>query len=855
MVLEHKTVSPWPLLLAALGGLLAVLPGPRVDGHRSAPLLDNPPAAAGARGRQFTEPGDGASPCGWTPGFEGRDLDGGVYALTVHDDGGGPALYAAGGFIAAGAVGANRVARWDGVAWSALEGPAGNGIGGGAFLGDPVVLALAAYDDGGGTALVAAGDFSLAGGVAAHSIAKWDGSGWSALSGPAGNGMDAPVLALAVWDNGSGPALYAGGMFDTAGGVVVNGVAKWDGTAWSALSGPAGTGVGGPSFPTVNALAVYDDGGGPALYAGGRFITAGGVTVNGVAKWDGTAWSALSGSAGTGIGGVASGREVRALAAYDDGGGPALYAGGFFTEAGGVTVHNVALWDGAAWSALGGPAGTGTDGAVEELAVYDDGGGPALYAGGVMVTAGGVVVNGVAKWDGAGWSALPGPSGVGVSGTVLALAGYDPGTGSALYAGGGFGAAGGQAAGNIARWDGAWSALSTAAGAGIEFGAVYALAVYDDGGGSDLYAGGEFVSAGETTVNRVARWDGESWSALSGPAGTGMSGAVRALAVFDDGNGPALYAGGLFTTAGGVTVNHIARWDGTAWSALPGPDHPGTNTAVFALAVFDDGTGPALYAGGNFATAGGVFAPGIAKWDGSGWSALSGPAGNGTSGPVFELAVFADDAGPALYAGGDFPTAGGVTANSIARWDGAEWSALGTGTAGGVGALAVYDDGGGAALYAGGGFTLMGGTAVHNVAKWDGGAWSALSGPGGTGTDDRVLELSVYDDVAGPALHAGGDFLGAGGTEVNHLARWDGATWSGLGDPAGMEEPAPSSFFFVSALAVWDDGDGPALYAGGLFRTAGGVPSHNIARWLCTDQVFADGFESGDTTSWSETTP
>ena len=53
------------------------------------------------------------------------------------------------------------------------------------------------------------------------------------------------------------------------------------------------------------------------------------------------------------------------------------------------------------------------------------------------------------------------------------------------------------------------------------------------------------------TVNGVARWDGSAWSALSGPSGTGVERLVYALAVFDDGSGPALYAGGYFTTAGG----------------------------------------------------------------------------------------------------------------------------------------------------------------------------------------------------------------------------------------------------------------------------------------------------------------
>jgi trimeric autotransporter adhesin len=378
----------------------------------------------------------------------------------------------------------------------------------------------------------------------------------------------------------------------------------------------------------VEALAVYDDGStppgaGPSLYAGGTFTTAGGVTVNRIAKWDGTEWSAL----GSGIDGTA----VFALAVFDDGSGPALYAGGAFWAAGGMNANGIAKWDGSEWSAVGAELGGGKGSWVEALAVYDDGSGagPALYAGGFFDTAGDVTVNSIAKWDGSTWSAL----GSGMSGffpIVMALTVYDPGpgsvpgrtdglglpgAGSALYVGGFFSGAGGVSASRIARWDGAeWSAV----GGGMN-GDVVALTVLGpgSGGGSALYAGGAFTTAGGVSANRIAKWDGAEWSALGG----GMNSSVRALNVFDDssgppGVGPSLYAGGAFTTAGGVDANRIAKWDGTEWSPLGS----GMNHWVGALAVLYDaaesGGGPVLYAGGNFTTAGDAPANYIAKWQG-----------------------------------------------------------------------------------------------------------------------------------------------------------------------------------------------------------------------------------------------
>jgi len=123
----------------------------------------------------------------------------------------------------------------------------------------------------------------------------------------------------------------------------------------------------------------------------------------------------------------------------------------------------------------------------------------------------------------------------------------------------------------------------------------------------------------------------QSGTDRAGPAlGIGTNGPVEALAVFDNGSGPALYAGGSFTTAGGAAGNHIAKWNGSSWSAL-GSGMSGMNSSVWALTVFNDGSGPALYAGGYFGTAGGVAANDIAQWNGSSWFALGSGMGVGNT--------------------------------------------------------------------------------------------------------------------------------------------------------------------------------------------------------------------------------
>ena len=314
-------------------------------------------------------------------------------------------------------------------------------------------------------------------------------------------------------------------------------------------------------------------------------------------------------------------------------------------------------------------------------------------------------------------------------------------------------------------------------------------------GGGNLYIGGDFTIVGDVMANRVAKWNGSTWSAL----GSGMNSTVYALAL----SGSDLYAGGRFTTAGGSAANYIAKWNGSTWSAL-GSGMWGFTPCVSALAV----SGSDLYAGGDFTVAGGSTADYIAKWNGSAWSAL----GAGMSDQVYALAV----SGSTLYAGGNFTTQRGGPANYIAQWNGSEWSALGAELNDRVLALAVS----GSDLYAGGGFTMAGGSAANYIAKWNGSVWSNLGsglGSGIGGNSPAVYALAV----SGSDLYAGGIFATAGGDAANCIAKWNGSTWSALG--AGMGSAYP----YVWALAV----SGGDLYAGGLFTTAGGSAANHIAKW------------------------
>lgn len=292
---------------------------------------------------------------------------------------------------------------------------------------------------------------------------------------------------------------------------------------------------------------------------------------------------------------------------------------------------------------------------------------------------------------------------------------------------------------------------------------------------SDIYAAGSFtfgITNGAPATG-IAKWDGVSWSALgTGISAVGPGAGVSCMAIINS----ELYAGGAFTNAGGVSANHVAKWNGTSWSALGA----GTNGwSVSCLAVYKNN----LYAAGNFTTAGGVSTTGIAKWSGSAWSAV----GAGLSG-ISALAVYNGELyigsssglytwdgtslsnlssvtitrftthNTELYASGNFSSIG-ISAN-IAKWNGVSWSPVATSSSNSIMSLVFYKG----ELYVGGTFSLQSGVTCNNIAKWNGITWSPL----GTGTNDQVQTLQVHNGE----LYVGGTFYTAGGISVDFIAKW-----------------------------------------------------------------------------------
>jgi trimeric autotransporter adhesin len=165
--------------------------------------------------------------------------------------------------------------------------------------------------------LVVGGSFDTADGVAVDGIAAWSGTAWAPVGGGVGGGVNSLGIVLAMTADGT--TLFAGGDFVTAGGIPANNVARWNGSAWDSL----GAGLRDPRlyYPGVDDLTVLEG----ALVAGGEsadFLP--------VKRWDGSTWVPMSTLSGS----------VKVFTMHHG----SLIAGGNFPPTGTQTAHGIARW-------------------------------------------------------------------------------------------------------------------------------------------------------------------------------------------------------------------------------------------------------------------------------------------------------------------------------------------------------------------------------------------------------------------------------------------------------------------------------------------------------------------------------
>lgn len=401
-------------------------------------------------------------------------------------------------FSQIGGISASGVAQLSGNSWTAL----GQGV-------YPLATCAARV----GTDLFVGGEFQVAGGQSAGFIARWNGAELEPLLPGKSTAPRGGVSDMVIGSDGS---VCIVGWFMTAGEAIANNLARYDGTNWSAF------GEGFPSGLAPSYLAML----GTNLYVAGHIWqpTAG---IAGIARWEGNNWVSVGGGLSRGI----DPPHIQDLAV----GGTNIFVAGSFDQAGGAPITNLACWDGFQWRGFG-YASLEFIGAI---AVRSENPSVCEISG---VTDSTIRVR---EWDGLQWTDV---------GTVPTAMGYAYvnkmiWAGTNLFVGGRFVITNGFTATNLVRWDGqTWSGVDSPFGDGAT---ILDLAW----NGTSLFASGGWDFPGAPVV---AKWDGANWSTLGSgiAAAPGDNPGVFALAV----RGRDVYAGGQFTTAGGKPADNLALW-------------------------------------------------------------------------------------------------------------------------------------------------------------------------------------------------------------------------------------------------------------------------------------------------------
>jgi len=376
------------------------------------------------------------------------------------------------------------------------------------------------------------------------------------------------------------------------------------------------------------------------------------------------------------------------------------------------------------------------------------------------------------------WVATPGSAGI--EGSTSDLLVYDPDgsgpIGERVLVAGNFTIAGNTMASNLAIYDPAqrtWSAFGPG-----PYPANLLLARAANG---DLYAAGAFASIAGVAAAGVARFDGTNWS----PLAAGLVGNVSRIEPHPLGGVVVI---GSLTQAGGSPTNGIAWWDGANWSSLASTTLPPlttTSSGARALVVQPNGHVFLSVRDGSFAGFSGVM-----RFDGLAWSSI----GAFSSAPWSLCLTAAGD----LLAGGEVVPGGtSFTGQTVARWDGAQWSSLGTTPFYRAARLVEMPSGAVAVIGAPDSSTAL------RAAIWDGSSWATI----GDGWSNTVFpDLAV---LASGDLLVGGDGMRIGTAAVAGVARWNGTAWStaspGLaGSPRWLAVRNDGGIFLGDASAPFD---------------------------------------------------
>ena len=690
-------------------------------------------------------------------------------------------------------------------------------------------------------------------------------------------GVEAQISDTVVWDDGTGPAIYAVGDFPfrRIGGIenvivqttpviavrAAYDIAKWTGRAWEP--------VGPPiilqsdfinSLQRINTIQVFDpDGAGPAssvLVVGGTPNSASSPSPQSMLQFDGTSWAPFAGQL---FRDSSDGNELFDLELYNGD----LYACGRFDESGGLS--GIARWDipTQTWNPLAfGIPTTLTNRRVERMAVYDSNndGTPELFiAGNFEVAVTGGPANKLVRWDGTSLRTVPGWTNTSTvaaanlgAPSILKVVDYGDGpsllVGDAIYTGltapaSTRGVMLARLKSGAAGVNGTWSSVVAQSASGNK-GYVFAAEMFPGPDGSQLHIGGSRILngvAGQPPGAKLARRSAAGTFAALGTYSTDLpSQTVRWFLPVDwDFAGPGstkllfgaiAYRTGPLGLISGLLPNNIALWNGTSVEFA----HSGSDSLSLIPTVIKeldpDGAGPlptSMYIGHFSPNVDGVTRnSSVVTFDGADYQYT-------TAGPqlVFAINVFTPAAGStALYVAG-------LTAGEpfLSRLNGSAWEQVATADQdptefqpASFDAIETATVAGEPSLILSGRFSNIAGVPSRFVARYNGTTWFSMDAGLPTPGTNPNLVLQVNEAPQLVTKFNGELFLTIGWSLFNTtttipvfssaMYRWDGAAWTLVGPNPGL-------------LTVLDLGTGPSMYAFGGRQIAGVAGVDYVGRW------------------------
>lgn len=638
---------------------------------------------------------------------------------------------------------------------------------------------------------IVAGLFRTAGDQRVNGVARLVDGQWTAM------GPDSVIAAYCIGRYQGDIVLN--GVFPTPGGGIRRGTARWHSNAWEMIGGPSA-----PELEYAQAITEFNG----DLYV--SVFYASGFGIYRVMRWDGTTWSSLPST-----GGLVTGLSVHKQS---------LYA--CVERYGSFQSDGVVRWDGSAWQSTNYPYQSAAA-IVEHQGV--------LYAGTTEYETELIYALGSNGWESVEGSYCKG------TGTITSLVSAPDG----LYICGRELNLNGAPNANVIRIDANnWKPFPPQPTyAAMDLG-------FDAG---RLIVGGWLGLADQTRINNVAVWSNDAWSPIQS-VGNGINGYPSAGVVH---NGRLVISG---TNCGMGSVHHlgVASWDGDHWQAEgaiePTPYDP---IWLYQLAT----RGDILYASGSLHLPELSRSYPLMQKTGDAWS----PVDMMVFGSATDLITTQSGA----VVTGNLRDEATDSFFHVGKWDGAAWHALGTASGGDVWCACEY----GEQLIVGGSFDAIDGVKASYVARLGSTGWETVGDALPTivsklvvfkkqlyaatyytdGLPPRiyVLEHDHWLPISAPDIGLVGDFVAYDGRlYFSCLGPYSWPTSPGslrVLTPTGFEPVPGAPDDGAYSLTVYDDGNGPSLFAVGNFAFAGGRAASRIAQYTtCPCPADANGDNTVD---------